>query len=73
MSLCRRMPSRCFQVILLFTGHGNSPPMYGMRDCRDPDKMLCNNHSKQIRKNKGAMSSLKLVRVKCMCLGIIIT
>jgi len=40
--LCRRMPSRCFQDILLFTGHGNSPPMYGTRDCRDGDKMLCN-------------------------------
>ena len=42
MPLCIRMPSRCFQDILLFTGHGNSPPMYGTRDCRDGDKMLCN-------------------------------
>ena len=31
-----------FRTFYLFTGHGNSPPMYEMRDCRDGEKMMCN-------------------------------
>ena len=27
----------------LLTGHGISPPMCGTGDCRDGDKLLCNN------------------------------
>ena len=30
------------QGMTLLIGHKNDPPMCGMRDCRDGDKMLCN-------------------------------
>ena len=36
---------RCHEGVFkkfTITGHGNSPPMYGTRDCRDGDKVLCN-------------------------------
>ena len=40
--MSRGMPYKCFQVMSLLTGHGISPPMCGMGDCKDGDKLLCN-------------------------------
>ena len=40
-SMSRGMPWKCFQVMSLLTGHGMSPPMWGMRNCRDDEKFLC--------------------------------
>ena len=42
LSLGRKMLWRCFQDILLLTGHRNSPPMCRTRDYRDGNKILCN-------------------------------
>ena len=42
MSLCKRMQRRSLQSIILLTGLKKYPPICGVRDCRDSDKMLCN-------------------------------
>ena len=42
MSLCKRMQRRCLQTMTLFTSHKNDPPICGVRDCKDSDKILCN-------------------------------
>ena len=42
MSLCRRMQRMYLQSLTLLTGHRKDPPICGVRDCRDGEKMLCN-------------------------------